>query len=732
VEREPPCPLLETDQPSPFWTKVGAPRPDAGEGDRVAVLDVYEPTYVPSRQRCPDERIEALRAQGLNDDGAYALRYTFGTGTIDDLKAVALEAIEDGGFTGIQTLPNVDSGPRQTSACPYLSGMFGKDPKDVNLLAIPELAAFPAEFIELINERGRQMRRDEKRMCEHHRYHHANVRAFKVAAMGIAYDRMMAGKPNPEFEAFCGDHIKEDDRLLDYAVAFALHRRFQKRWDEWPEEIARQKPIDLAHSNAQLAEAVRRLLYAQWILKNQWQEYATSIRDAGGHHIEDRAYAVTPGNPEVWRDWREQYVEGKPGIFHIGRDRKPLFTTGVNVEGDPYGPQGWGHIVAKFAENPDGVIDYIVETIAQDEGRVDIRRIDHALAWIWKYYRIPAGKSPKEGEYLHALKEKIFNRLRKRFPDMYWIIEDVGYTDANVLKTQQWLGVGPFKSFKWAPGGDGRLDPLYRSPVDAPSSAVVLDDNADLRAFEVWFTQLSRENRRHYIGEIYGQEHVEERFRRHVIDGERHDVEAVLRWMFRSRAHIAITTLQSAGNSVVEDDREENSPGTEHPQYWQLRSRLSPEDLPEVFAMTRRVIGETRRTVREILDPGQLQILALSQRPGQGQYVPQGGEYTLHIACNRPPSADTSIELHARESRRDGVHIIQPQEGAVEEARITGCTRYRDGAYVWDVAATVSSDAPAWSVLSLQPHIVEGGQRYPLCLPDDALHIQVQPGTPAN
>ncbi|PIR49085.1 hypothetical protein COU80_01585 [Candidatus Peregrinibacteria bacterium CG10_big_fil_rev_8_21_14_0_10_55_24] len=717
----------EVETSAPFWTKVGAPRPGAPDGDRVAVLDVYEPTYVPAQLRCTEEEVEELRARGLTSDGEYALRRTFGAGSITDMQEVARSAITEGGFVGIQTLPNTDSGPRQTSACPYLSGMFGKDPKDVDLLGVAALREFPSVFIELVNARGKQMRRDEKRMCEHHQYHHAHLRAFKLAALRIAYDRMMEDGMNAEFETFWEKHARDSDRLLDCAVTMVLEERFQASWFEWPEEIACKKPIELLQEDASLAEDARYLLYVQWVLQEQWSDCSTAVRAVGGHMIEDRAYSVSRRTPEVWRDWREQHMEGKQGVFHIGPDRQPTYSTGVNVAGDPYGPQKWGHVVPRFIENPDGVIDYIVETIAQDEGRIDIRRVDHALAWIWKYYRVPWEKNASEGEYFHALKEKIFNRLRERFPDVYWIIEDVGYTDGDVLRTQQWLGLGPFKSFKWAPGHNGSLDPLYRSPKEAPPSAVVLDDNADLRAFEVWFLQLSRENRRHYIGEIYGQEHTDERFHRHVVQGERHDTEAVLRWLMRSRAHIAVTTLQSAGNSVVADDRDENSPGLEHPQFWQLLSRLERGDLPEVFAMTRHVIEETRRETREILSPGSLQVLALSMRPGQGQYVKQGGTFILRIACNRPPQADTRIECNAQEGNRDGVHLIRPQEGGLSEPCITSCARYQDGTYVWEIAGTVAQDAQSWAVIELSPCIVEGEERHALCLPEDRLYIQVQP-----
>ena len=48
MERDPSIAITEAEEPSPFWTKVAAPWPGCEEGDRVAILDVYEPTYVPA------------------------------------------------------------------------------------------------------------------------------------------------------------------------------------------------------------------------------------------------------------------------------------------------------------------------------------------------------------------------------------------------------------------------------------------------------------------------------------------------------------------------------------------------------------------------------------------------------------------------------------------------------------------------------------------------------------
>ena len=68
-----------------------------------------------------------------------------------------------------------------------------------NVLSLPSLCDFSPAFIALINRRGKQMRHDEKRMCEHGRYHHFNLRTFKLDALNIAFDEM----DEAETEAFC-------------------------------------------------------------------------------------------------------------------------------------------------------------------------------------------------------------------------------------------------------------------------------------------------------------------------------------------------------------------------------------------------------------------------------------------------------------------------------------------------------------------------------------------------
>ncbi|HAS33989.1 TPA: hypothetical protein DCS34_01605 [Candidatus Peribacteria bacterium] len=729
-----PIEAKESDRPAPLWTKIGAEGPGRPAG-RVAVLDVYNSLFVPRRERVSEDEIAALRARGLTDDGAYALRHFFGAGNLSDLKEVAVQAVTEGGFTAILTFPNNDSVPDNRyplcpSGCPYLAGMFGKDPKDLDLFGIQELREMPKEFIELINRRGYQMKWKEYAICERGECDRQHIRDFHLEAMRLVYTQRREGGNLQEFDGYWTEHAKDGDRLLDYAVTAALQKRHGGLpWYEWPEEIVSKKPVDLIAQDPALQEEVRLLLFTQQELGLQWDAFGDALNAVGGYHIEDRAYSVMWPSPEVWRDWREQYREGKkPGIFHINEDKTPAFESGCNVEGDPWGAQIWHHVVLKYQENPDVAIDYIIETIEPDEGRVSMRRIDHALAWIWQYYRIRQGGKVEEGEYIPALKEKIFRRLRERFPDTEWMLEDCGYTDDGLKGFMEWVGCGPMSTVQWAPHPRDPSQPRSRhfeTYSALPHGGTAFLRNADTRADDEWFRWLTDDNRRFYLARLYGNEHVAERWQRHVEGGEPIPVEDWMKYMFRCRARLAIASFQSCSAIIPgkRDERRENVPGSEHPSYWQLLSTLTRQELPTVFRKTRKIIETTRGSVHRLLATTGLQILALSQNPGMGQYVGQGDTFRLKIACNRAPLPDERVTLTSNtpwSSRKNG------QGWGEESTRIDGCTHYKDDTYVWDVSFDVPCDAPLGTYQVAGTIHAQSG-RHDLCYEHRNILLQVEP-----
>lgn len=723
---------IETGRPAPLWTKIGAEGPGRPAG-RIAVLDVYNSLFVPHCPRVSDEDILTLRGRGLTDDGVYALRQGLGAGNLGDLKKTAVDAVQVGGFTGILTFPNNDSAPdsrypNRPSGCPYLAGMFGKDPKDLDLFEIPELRAMPLEFIGLINRRGYQMKWSEYAICERNQCDRAHIRDFHLDALRLVFQQRTSEGRLQEFEQYWAEHARDGDRLLDYAVTLAIQKRHNGLpWFEWPEEIARQKPCDLLAADAALLQEARLLLFAQHELGKQWDAYGDALGAVGGYQIEDRAYSIMRPNPEVWRDWREQYVQKKgPGIFHLNEDKTLAYESGCNVAGDPWGAQIWHHVVAKYQENPDGVINYIVETIAAGGKRVSMWRIDHALAWIWQYYRIRQGGRVEEGEYIPALKERIFRRLRERFPDTEWMLEDCGYTDDGIRRFMQSVGCGPMATVQWAPHPK---DPAqqrsfnFETPYSLPHEGTAFFRNADTRADDQWFRWLNDGNKRYYLEQLYpGQ--LQEKWQLHVGREVPIPVEDWLTYLFRCRARLAVVSLQSCAAMVPgrADERRENIPGAEDPSFWQLVSSLTPEELNGVFARLRTIIEGAHRSVQTLLSPEHFQIVALSQNPGMVQYVPQGGTFHLKIACNRPPKAGESVSLT---SNTPWSEAKNERQWGTEQARIFKCSQCSDGTFIWEIACDIPRDAPA-GTYQFAGAVIAQGRRYELCHEHQNLLLQVE------
>ncbi len=638
--------LTETGQPSPFWTKLGRRSEFGGEDGRVALLDVHTPLALRSARRIAS------------------------AGDLDDFEQFGVKTA-DAGFAGVQLNPINDTGnDRLAGPCPYCAaGMFSYDPSVAALSRIPQLQGSEA-FARLKEEYERLA----PASAETGRFDHNIERAYKLEALRIAYVRLNEGDddaPKAELQEFCE---RADDNVLNYAVFNALKKRFDgKPWYEWPAEF-RAKGINGRKAMAMVddpafVDEIRFVLYTQQVLGKQWADTTERIEGAGAKVVMDKAIYPQHDSADVWANQE---------LFYLNDDGSLLFKSGCKSPGDPYGEQTWGHAVYRFrGEMEPKVIDFLAENVRHMAKVAKVIRLDHVLALVWKYY-VVATDDRHESHHIDALKHTLFQRLKKEFPDVHFIAEDVGYvSEEEVDKPLRENGLTGMRSPMWGYRAEaaGARTARYADVNGYPVDCTAITDNHDTDASVEWWNGLREEERADFLHQMYG-----DKWRERVVDGYNH--RAYIRLVFASRAQIAATTLRT----IEQSRRRHNVPGTSvdtTPDDWSVLSTETVDGMD--FGPVAEIIGETgRRADRLLAGP----VVATTPLMGEHQHRAPGESLSLRVALTRVPACVT-------------VHTNAPVNGngGWTELRLSAndprlhFTKYGDGLLVCEVRLPVPADA---------------------------------------
>jgi 4-alpha-glucanotransferase len=731
--------LTQSESQPPLWAVVdGVPfarsadphRPGAAQKPKVAGLDLFKPEYTPVRCPLTQARIDELTGIGLSPEGAELLRKGFGAGNLKTAGRLAQEAIQKGGFRLIQVLPRNDPGGH---ACPYLGGYFGADPSSLDPLGgLPmdlqndPVERVPPALIAELNRRGEELRAETLEGGDRGTYndaklfHHVHHREFVLNTTRIGFDQLRAegGDDWKAFETYRDARLQEGDRTLDYAKFHAVKRVYPEMqdWKSWPTVLKNSSSLELWENGGlpDLQREMEFLLYTQYTADAQWQEFGDTIDAAGGYLVMDRAYSVLPDNPEVHEDWRRQYVEGKPGAFMLDQDGQASMRSGVNVEGDPCGPQDWGHILLDYIDHPDEAVDFIVESIRPLIRFTKVVRMDHALSLIWQWYGIPHGKGGMEGQYYEALKGKIFDRLRAEFPDTYFMLEDLGKNAPEIDATLENVGKDSMRSPRWANAGN--FDMRFASVGEYPYFTTAVENNHDMdQTIQQWFTGLLPEQQETILRRMYGDRWT-------AYARARLDMQIFREWVMSSEAHIAMTTWKA----VSGDSRAFNKPGAGDAQYWQMICEMIAAKVTRSLEATRVIIDKTgrgtRAAVADVLSATE-GVVSLSPRPNEEVPAVPGGTFAVRLGFRGLP--DPADRIRIRSDAPWAMDRDQSGWGTLEPSTVQ-YTRYRDGTVVAECVFAVPQDTAANQRCQLAGSVQYGdGTSQHLCAADRNLLVRI-------
>jgi 4-alpha-glucanotransferase len=272
------------------------------------------------------------------------------------------------------------------------------------------------------------------------------VVAFKRVLFDAAYCRFENGASptmRRDFEQFC-----EENRewLADYALYMALKTRFEgKPWYEWPEAYRSRQEEVMQAAQTECADDLTKQQFLQFLFFRQWNQLKQYCEDRQIRFIGDLPFYVGYDSSDVW---------AHPQYFKLDKERKPELVAGVPPDYFSETGQLWGMPIFNWDVLKKEGYSWWLDRIEQNLKMFGLLRLDHFRAFA-AYWEVPATeKTAIRGKWVAGPGNDFFVQLKKRFPDLPFIAEDLGEIDQPVRDLMARFSLPGMRVLQFAFGDD--------------------------------------------------------------------------------------------------------------------------------------------------------------------------------------------------------------------------------------------------------------------------------------
>nr|CAX68902.1 4-alpha-glucanotransferase (Glycoside hydrolase, family 77) [uncultured bacterium] len=296
-----------------------------------------------------------------------------------------------------------------------------------------------------------------------------------------------------EFEQFC----RSQSYWLDqFAMFVVLKHGFRNAcWVDWPVEYRDRHEGTLARFAKDYARDLEREKFLQFLFYKQWIALQTYCSQNGIKLIGDIPIYVNYDSVDVWVH---------PDLFKLNTDKRPVFVAGVPPDYFSKDGQRWGNPVYNWDRLRENGFRWWMDRVRHNFMLFDVVRVDHfrAFAECWE---IPAHeKTAINGSWRPVPGVELFETMKKHFPKLPIIAEDLGIITDDVVALKDRFGFPGMRVLMFAFHNE------YKKSRDLPENytrnSVVFtgthDNNTVLGWFKEDMTEVERRNMFEYLGKI--------------------------------------------------------------------------------------------------------------------------------------------------------------------------------------------------------------------------------------
>ena len=232
-------------------------------------------------------------------------------------------------------------------------------------------------------------------------------------------------RPNQQkiFNDFCK---KEKHWLDDYALFIILKREFNGApWIEWIEKIKNRDKTSLKKFIIKYEAEIEKEKYYQYLFNTQWKALKLYCNNNGIKLIGDISFYVNFDSTDVWANPEFFKLDDKKNATHAGGVPPDYFSSTGQL---------WGMPVYNWDVMKTNGYKWWMNRIKRNLELCDIVRFDHFRGFS-EHWEVPASeKTAVNGRWASGPGNGFFEMVKKEFPEMPFIAEDLGSIDQKVVK----------------------------------------------------------------------------------------------------------------------------------------------------------------------------------------------------------------------------------------------------------------------------------------------------------
>ena len=339
------------------------------------------------------------------------------------------------------------------------------------------------------------------------RVDYEKVTEFKRSMIEEAFEKFSKSKGRKlnsslDYYAFCE---KNSYWLDDYALYKSLKEKIKKPWHKWPYEIRNREPQRLKKERERFEERIELEKFSQYVFLSQWISLKKHCKKKNIKIIGDLAFYVGYDSADVWSNSK---------FFQLDEKNKPKFIGGVPPDYFSDTGQRWDNPVYDWKMLKKKEYRWWINRIGNDLRLLDAMRLDHFRGFV-AYWRIPwKSKTAKSGKWIRAPTKSFFEKVEKKFPEMPFIAEDLGYITEPVRRTKEKLRIPGMRVLVFA--FDGKKDNPH-IPRNYNKIAVVYTGTHDTNTVKGWFLNETDPKKKKRIEQYIGKSVDSENISRELI-----------------------------------------------------------------------------------------------------------------------------------------------------------------------------------------------------------------------
>lgn len=350
--------------------------------------------------------------------------------------------------------------------------------------------------------------------------------------------------------------------LDDYALFMALKDKFGGRpWSEWPAPLRQHNPAALNKYRAAHPEDIDFHRFVQMLFFEQWHALKCYANGRGIRIIGDLPIYVPLDSADVWAG---------PSLFDLNEQRRPRAVAGVPPDYFSANGQLWGNPLYNWQRMQKDGYAWWMARLRQAARLFDVLRIDHFRA-LASYWAVPYGAATaRKGVWIPGPGMDFIRAIRRSFPTLPVIAEDLGLTGEDVVALVRESGFPNMKVLQFAYDAGEASNHL---PQHYEENCVCYTGTHDNSTALGWYEQASA---------------ADQAFAALCLDLQRDEgvSKAFIRAGMASVARLFIAQMQDYLG--LDDEARMNLPGTvgSNWQWRMLPGAISPALAAEIAALT--------------------------------------------------------------------------------------------------------------------------------------------------